>query len=576
MLSDTPSSKAAQSDSPAPEPASPDAVLSNAVLSDAVVSNAVLSNYAPLSPISFLRRSARVYPGKAAIVHDGGQFTYGQFYERVCRLGSALARLGIGPDDKVGVLTPNTPAHLDCAFAVPMTGGVIVALNYRLNPKELSFIIAHSDAKVLIADWEYVGLLQPVLEELKNVGKFIVVRDGGKASWEPPGAVGYEEFLASGDAAWRGAMPADENQTIAVNYTSGTTGNPKGVMYTHRSAYLNAVCDLLQMGMAPDSVYLWTLPMFHCNGWCYTWGVTGMGATHVCLRKTAPAEIVRKILDHGVTHFCGAPIVLRMVADGAQELGIERFAKRVTVSVAAAPPSPAVIESMLRLNVDVVHVYGLTETYGPTTVCEVQPAWRSLPDAERAVAMARQGVPYLLSEDLEVLDREDRPVPRDGKTLGEVCMRGNIVMKGYYKNPKATAEALRNGWFHSGDLGVMHGDGYIELRDRAKDIIISGGENISTIEVENTLYGHPAVQDVAIVSKPDPTWGEVPVAFVTLKPGAKASEAELIGFVRDRLAHFKAPKQVIFDALPRTSTGKVQKYVLRERMWAGHGKRIGG
>jgi fatty-acyl-CoA synthase len=537
---------------------------------------AVLANYTPLSPISFLRRSARVYPGKPAILHDGGQYSYGEFYERACRLASALHKLGIGLDDKVGVLTPNTPAHLDCAFAVPMTGGVLVALNYRLNPKELSFIIDHSDAKVLIVDWEYVGLIEPVFAELKNIRKFIVVREDRTPAWEPPGAVGYEEFLATGDPAWSGFMPADENQTIAINYTSGTTGNPKGVMYTHRSAYLNAVCDLLQMGMASDSVYLWTLPMFHCSGWCYTWGVTAMGATHVCLRKVAPGEIVRKILDHGVTHFCGAPIVLRMVADGAQELGIARFANRVKVSVAAAPPSPAVIESMLRLNVDVVHVYGLTEVYGPTTVCEVQPAWRSLTDADRAVLMTRQGVPYILSEDLEVLDGQDRPVPRDGKTLGEVCMRGNIVMKGYYKNPKATEEALRNGWFHSGDLGVMHADGYIELRDRAKDIIISGGENISTIEVENTLYGHPAVQDVAVVSKPDAKWGELPVAFVTLKAGAQATEAELIGFVRERLAHYKAPNEVIFDTLPRTSTGKVQKFVLRERMWAGHEKRIGG
>jgi fatty-acyl-CoA synthase len=537
---------------------------------------AELANYTPLSPISFLRRSARVYPGKAAIVHDGGQFTYREFYERACRLASALRDLGIGLNDKVGVLTPNSPAHLDCAFGIPMTGAVMVALNYRLNAKELAFIIGHSDAKVLIVDGEYIGLLRTVAADLKNVGTFIVVRENRKPEWEPPGAVEYEDFLRAGDPAWPGVMPAEENQVISINYTSGTTGNPKGVMYTHRSAYLNATCDLLQMGMASDSVYLWTLPMFHCNGWCYTWGVTALGATHVCLRKIAPAEIVRKILDHGVTHFCGAPIVLRMVADGAQALGIARFSSRAKVSVAAAPPSPAVIESMLRLNVDVVHVYGLTETYGPTTVCEVQPAWRTLSDADRAVAMARQGVPYILSEDLEVLDDADRAVPRDGKTLGEVCMRGNIVMKGYYKNPKATEEALRNGWFHSGDLGVMHGDGYIELRDRAKDIIISGGENISTIEVENTLYGHPAVQDVAIVSKPDQTWGEVPVAFVTLKPGAQATEAELIGFVRERLAHYKAPKQVIFDTLPRTSTGKVQKYVLRDRMWAGQERRIGG
>lgn len=537
---------------------------------------AVLGNYTPLTPNSFLRRSARVYPDKAAIVHDGGEVTYRQFYERACRQASALRKLGIGLDDKVALLAPNTPAHLECAFGVPMAGGVLVALNYRLAAKELAFIINHSDAQVLILDWEYAGVIQPVLGELKNIKHFIVVREDQRPAWEPPRAIEYEQFLATGDPEYAGEMPADENQTIALDYTSGTTGQPKGVMYTHRSAYLNATCDLLQMNMTADSVYLWTLPMFHCNGWCYTWGVTGIGATHVCLRKVGAAEIVGKIQKHGVTHFCGAPIVLRMVADGARELGIERFPHRSKVSVAAAPPSPAVIESMFKLNVDVVHVYGLTETYGPTTVCEVQPAWRQLPDRERAVVMARQGVPYLLSEDLEVLDPRDQPVPRDGKTLGEVCMRGNIVMKGYYKNAKATDEALRNGWFHSGDLGVMHADGYIELRDRAKDIIISGGENISTIEVENVLYGHRAVQDVAIVSKPDPTWGEVPVAFVTLRPGESATEDELIGFVRERLAHYKAPKQIIFDTLPRTSTGKVQKYVLRERMWAGQAKRIGG
>jgi len=536
----------------------------------------VLGNYTPLTPNSFLRRSARVYPDKSAIVHDGGSVTYRQFYERACRQASALRNLGVGLDDKVAVLMPNTPAHLECAFGVPMTGGVLVALNFRLSSTELAFIINHCDAKVLILDWEYVGLMQPVVSELKNIKHFIVVREGQQPAWVPAGALDYEQFLASGNPSWPGLMPEDENQVIAINYTSGTTGNPKGVMYTHRSTYLNATCDLLQMNMASESVYLWTLPMFHCNGWCYTWGVTAIGGTHVCLRKVGPAEIVRKIQEHGVTHFCGAPIVLRMVADGARELGIARFPHRSKVSVAAAPPSPAVIESMFKLNVDVVHVYGLTETYGPTTVCEVQPAWHKLADSERAVVMARQGVPYILSEDLEVLDANDQPAPRDGKTLGEVCMRGNIVMKGYYKNPQATDEALRSGWFHSGDLGVMHPDGYIELRDRAKDIIISGGENISTIEVESVLYGHRAVLDVAVVSKPDKTWGEVPVAFVTLRPGESATEAELIAFVRERLAHYKAPKHVIFDTLPRTSTGKVQKFVLRDRMWAGQEKRIGG
>ncbi len=535
------------------------------------------SNYTPLTPISFLRRNARVYPDKAAMVYGERSTSYREFYERARRLASALIKLGIRPEEKVAGLMPNVPAHLEADFGVPMAGAVLVALNYRLSSKELAFILNHSDAKALIVDWEFVGLIEPVLPELKQVRHVIVVRDPGVAV-QPAikVALDYEAFLQSGDPHFEPIYPGDENQIISINYTSGTTGNPKGVMYTHRSAYLNAACDLMEMTMGADSVYLWTLPMFHCNGWCYTWGITGIGGTHICLRRVQPKEIVTAIVEHKVTHFCGAPIVLRMVADGAKELGLQRFPHRVKVSVAAAPPSPAVIEAMLNLNVDVLHVYGLTETYGPTTVCAVQPQWRGLAPPELAKAMARQGVPYLLSEDLQVLDGTDRPVPADGKTLGEVCMRGNIVMKGYYKNPKATEEALRNGWFHSGDLGVMHGDGYIELRDRAKDIIISGGENISTIEVENVMYSHPAVMDVAVVSRPDPTWGEVPVAFVTLREGMQATEAELIAFVRQHLAHYKAPKAVLFEALPRTSTGKVQKFVLRERLWAGQAKRIGG
>jgi len=535
------------------------------------------SNYTPLTPISFLRRNARVYPGKPAISYEGRQTTFAQFYERAKRLGSALKRQGIGLDDKVALLLPNVPAHLEADFAIPMTGGVIVALNYRLSSPELAFIINHCDAKVLLVDWEFLPVIQPIVKDLKNIRKIVTVVDPGvKPAWVPAGSVDYEVFLASGDPSDEGVYPDDENQTIAINYTSGTTGNPKGVMYSHRSAYINAICNLLQMEMGPECVYLWTLPMFHCNGWCYTWGVTAIGGTNVCLRKVAPKEVVTAIVENRVTHFCGAPIVLRMVADGAKEMALQRFPHRVKVSVAAAPPSPAVIESMLSLNVDVVHVYGLTETYGPTTACEVQPGWRNLSSSELAKRMARQGVPYVLSEDLQVLDEENNPVPADGNTLGEVCMQGNIVMKGYYKNPKATEDALRGGWFHSGDLGVMHPDGYIELRDRAKDIIISGGENISTIEVENTLYAHPAVQDCAVVSKPDPQWGEVPVAFITLKEGQQATEAELIAFVRERLAHYKAPKAVNFQPLPRTSTGKVQKYVLRDKLWAGQAKRIGG
>ncbi|HKI98054.1 MAG TPA: long-chain-fatty-acid--CoA ligase [bacterium] len=536
------------------------------------------SNYTPLTPQSFLRRSARVFPDKTAVISGTRRYSYREFYERACRQANALSALGATQDVSVAVLAPNTPEHLEACYGVHMAGAVLVALNYRLSPPEIAYILSHCKARVLIVDHEYLPTVQAVIDELKGIQHFIVVRpdDGSVPAWEPPGARVYEEWLAAASTADPRRFPDDENDTISINYTSGTTGSPKGVMYTHRSAYLNAVCNLLEMGMGASSVYLWTLPMFHCNGWCYTWGVTAAGGTHVCMRAVSPADIVAEVQEHQVTHFCGAPIVLRMVVEGAQAAGLERFDHAVKVSTAAAPPSPTVIEQMLGLNVDVIHVYGLTETYGPTTVCEIQPVWKDLPTAELVRLMARQGVPYILSEDLQVLDEQDRPVSADGQTLGEVCMRGNIVAKGYYDNPEATAKSFRDGWFHSGDLGVMHPDGYIELRDRAKDIIISGGENISTIEVENVLYSHPAVADVAVVSRPDEKWGEVPVAFVTMKPGSEPTEAELIEFCRTKLAHFKAPKAVYFQALPRTSTGKVQKYVLREQMWEGQDKRIGG
>jgi acyl-CoA synthetase (AMP-forming)/AMP-acid ligase II len=537
----------------------------------------VQSNYTPLTPQSFLRRSARVYPDKTAVIAGARRYSYRQFYERACRQANALKGLGVKAGVSVAVLAPNTPEHLEACYGVHMAGGVLVALNYRLSPPEIAYILGHCKARVLIVDHELLPTIQAA-GALKGLRHTVVVgRDDGAApAWQPAGAQDYEAWLQAASAEDPRGLPKDENDTISINYTSGTTGNPKGVMYTHRSAYLNAVCNLLEMGMGAGSVYLWTLPMFHCNGWCYTWGVTAAGGTHVCMRAISPPEIIAQIREHRVTHFCGAPIVLRMVVEGAQQAGLQRFDHPVTVSTAAAPPSPTVIEQMLGLNVNVIHVYGLTETYGPTTVCEIQPAWSGLPTAERAHLMARQGVPYMLSEDLQVLDEQDRPVPADGATLGEVCMRGNIVAKGYYANPEATAKSFRDGWFHSGDLGVMHADGYIELRDRAKDIIISGGENISTIEVENVLYRHPAVADVAVVSRPDERWGEVPVAFVTVKPGAAATEQELIEFCRASLAHFKAPKSVYFEALPRTSTGKVQKFVLRERLWEGREKRISG
>jgi acyl-CoA synthetase (AMP-forming)/AMP-acid ligase II len=538
----------------------------------------IQSNYTPLSPQSFLRRSARVYPDKTAVIAGERRYRYRQLYERACRQANALRDLGVKPGTSVAVLAPNTPEHLEACYGVHMAGAVLVALNYRLSPPEIAYILGHCKARVLIVDHEFLPTVQACQAELKGIRHVIVAQEGNGAApaWQPKGALEYEAWLQAASAEDPRWFPADENETISINYTSGTTGNPKGVMYTHRSAYLNAVCNLLEMGMGSDSVYLWTLPMFHCNGWCYTWGVTALGATHVCMRAVSPAEIITRINEHKVTHFCGAPIVLRMVVEGARAAGLQRFAHAVKVSTAAAPPSPTVIEQMLALNVAVLHVYGLTETYGPMTVCEVQPEWRERPPAELAHLMARQGVPYVLAEDLAILDDHDRPVPMDGQTLGEVCMRGNIVAKGYYANPEATAKSFRDGWFHSGDLGVLHPDGYIELRDRAKDIIISGGENISTIEVENVLYRHPAVADVAVVSRPDEQWGEVPVAFVTPKEGSAPAEQELIDFCRANLAHFKAPKAVYFEALPRTSTGKVQKFVLRERLWEGHDKRIGG
>jgi fatty-acyl-CoA synthase len=533
------------------------------------------ANYTPLSPQSFLVRAARVYPDKAAVLYGEHRQSYRNFFGRSCRLANGLREWGVNTEANVALLAPNTPAHLEANFGVHMAGGSLVAINTRLNEEEVVYIVRHSESRILLVDSEYVPRLSGFLDSAERPERVVVIEDGSAPSVaRPRDSVDYESFLAGASPEFPDLYPRDENQTIALNYTSGTTGKPKGVMYTHRSVYLNALCNLLEMSMRPDSVYLWTLPMFHCSGWCYTWAVTALGATHVCLRKLSPQAIVEAIETYGVTHLCGAPIVLQMIADGAEEAGIRRFERGLTISTAAAPPSPRIIERMLNLNVEIIHVYGLTETYGPTTVCEIQHPWRSMPVAARARLMARQGVPYELAQDLEVLNAEGHPVPRDGKTLGEVCMRGNIVMKGYFRDPEATAKALRDGWFHSGDLGVMHPDGYIELKDRAKDIIISGGENISTIEVENALLAHPSVTDAAVVAKPDDKWGEVPVAFVTLRSDAPASENDLIDWCRERLAHFKAPKQVIFEDLPRTSTGKVQKFMLRQRFWQGREKGI--
>ncbi len=524
-----------------------------------------------LTPLRFLQRSAAVFRQKPAVVYGDRSWTYPELAARVNRLASALRAAGVEKGDRVAYLVPNIPALLEGHFGVPLAGGVLVAINTRLNTEEIRYILNHSGAKVLVIDTELAGVVEPVLADLETVETVVNVEDisGGVRL---PG-LDYEEFLAGGSPDPLDWPIADEDETIAIDYTSGTTGRPKGVMYTHRGAYLNALGELLETRMSSDSVYLWTLPMFHCNGWCYPWAVTAIGATHVCLRKLEPGAVWDLVRAQSVTHFCAAPTVLIALANhpAARQGPLPR---KLIVSVAAAPPSPTIIAQMEDLGAEIVHVYGLTEVYGPYTVNEWPPHWDALPREERARLKARQGVGYLIADDARVVDDQLRDVPADGETLGEVIMRGNNTMKGYYNDPAATAEAFRGGWFHSGDLAVMHPDGYIELRDRKKDIIVSGGENISTIEVERAVVAHPAVLEAAVIAIPDPYWGEVPKAFVTLKPGETVTEADLITFCRTRLPGFKVPKAIAFGDLPKTSTGKVQKNVLREQEWAGYEKRI--
>ncbi len=523
------------------------------------------ANHVPLTPLGFLARAAAVYPGRIAVVHGNLRRSWAETYARCRRFASALARRGIGPGDTVAVMAPNVPAAFEASFGVPMAGAVLNALNTRLDADTIAFILSHGDAKLLVTDKEFSPIIARALEKLGRPLAVIDIDDPLAAGGTCLGEKDYEAFLAEGDPdfAWRG--PADEWAAIALNYTSGTTGNPKGVVYHHRGAYLNALGNILVWGMRRHPVYLWTLPMFHCNGWCFPWTVTALAGTHVCLRRVEAKAIYDAIADHGVTHLCGAPIVLGMLIHATPA---ERRALGGTVEImtAAAPPPPAVLEAIERQGFHVTHVYGLTEVYGPAVVCEWDGAWDGLSGEERARRKARQGVRYPVLEGLMVADPQSLvPVPRDGTTLGEVFMRGNIVMKGYLKNPAATREAFAGGWFHTGDLGVWHPDGYIELKDRSKDIIISGGENISTIEVEQVLYRHPAVLEAAVVARPDEKWGETPCAFVTLKPEARATAEEIIGFCRDNLAHFKAPRRVVFGPLPKTSTGKIQKFVLREQ-----------
>ncbi len=515
-----------------------------------------------LTPVSFLERSALVFPDKTAIVHEKRKYTYREFAERVYRLASALRNAGMQKHDRVAFLCPNTPAMLEAHFGVPAAGGILVAINTRLNSQEVAFILEHSGVKYLFVDAELYPTVQPI-----NLEGIQVVRIDDTGNADDP----YEEFLTSGSPEPVASWLQDEEETISINYTSGTTGNPKGVMYTYRGAYLNALGEVIETGMNSNSVYLWTLPMFHCNGWCFTWAVTAIGGTNVCLRKIDPAQVWDLFESEGVTHYNGAPTVQIFLVNHPKA---HRLPKQVTVTVAGAPPSPTLLGQLKALNIRPIHVYGLTETYGPYTVCEWHEEWDKLSDAEQAKLLARQGQGYVVAERVRVVDPHMNDVPRDAQTMGEAIMRGNNVAKGYYNNPAATAKSFEGGWFHSGDIGVMHPDGYLELRDRAKDVIISGGENISTIEVEQAVAQHPAVMECAVIAIPDEQWGERPKAFVTLKPGQQTTEADLITFCRERLAHFKCPEAVEFGELPKTSTGKIQKFVLRDKEWGSHEKRI--
>ena len=525
------------------------------------------ANYTPLSPLTFIERAAAVYPGHPAVIHGKRRYTWAQTYERCRRLASALVKAGIKPGDTVAVVASNTPEIYEATFGIPMMGAVINTINTRLDAETIGFILGHAEAKALITDLEFSTAVKGALEAN---GRDILVIDiddsEANTGGEALGSLDYEAFIAGGDPDFDWSLPDDEWSAISLNYTSGTTGNPKGVVYHHRGAYLNAVSNVLAWGMAKQPVYLWTLPMFHCNGWCYTWSVAALAGTNICLRKVEPGAMFDAIADHKVTNFCGAPIVMNFLVNAAE--GERRnFDHTVNVMTAAAPPPAATLKAMQEMGFRVTHAYGLTETYGPATVCEWHAAWDELPIEEQAQMKSRQGVRYPMLERLSVIDPETMtPVAADGETIGEVMFKGNIVMKGYFKNPAATDEAFGGGWFHSGDLGVLHPDGYIQLKDRSKDIIISGGENISSIEVEGALYRHPAVLAAAVVAKADEKWGETPCAFVELKEGYDQTTAEeIMAFCRDNLAHFKCPRTVVFGELPKTSTGKIQKYRLRER-----------
>lgn len=524
------------------------------------------ANYVSLSPLSFLGRVARVYPDHPSVIHGGTRWTWRETAERCNRLASALAKRNIGPGDTVSVMAPNIPALYESHFGVPMTGAVLNALNIRLDAKTLAFILEHGEAKVLITDTEFSPVIKDALRICNQELLVIDIDDPEGPGGDRLGELTYEELLTEGESNYIWSTPDSEWNAISLNYTSGTTGNPKGVVYHHRGAYLNASSNIIGWNLGHHPTYLWTLPMFHCNGWCFPWSLAAVGGTSVCLRNVSAAAIFDAIADHSVTHFCGAPVVLNLIIHAA-ESETRNFDHTVEVMTAAAPPPAAVLAAMEAAGFSMTHVYGLTETYGPAVICAWHPEWNDLPLAEQAEIKSRQGVQYHMLEDLKVLDPETmNSVQPDALQLGEVMFRGNIVMKGYLKNPKATAEAFAGGWFHSGDLGVLYPDGYIQLKDRSKDIIISGGENISSIEIEDTLYRHPDVLEAAVVARPDNKWGETPCAFVTLKDTAVGvTGQDIINFCREQMAHFKIPKTVIFLELPKTSTGKVQKFRLREK-----------
>ncbi len=523
------------------------------------------ANYTPLSPLSLLARTAYVYPARAAVIHGQRRLNWAQVYERCRRLASALARAGVAAGDTVATMLPNVPAMYECHFGVAMCGAVLNTLNTRLDAPTIAFMLDHAETKVLLTDREYADTVAASLAGLKHKPLVIDVDDPSFDGGRRLGGIEYEAFIGGGDPAYEWFLPDDEWDAISLNYTSGTTGNPKGVVYHHRGAYLNAISNIVSWGMPPHAVYLWTLPMFHCNGWCFPWTMAANAGTNICLRKVDAPAIFDLIREHGVTHYCGAPIVHNTLINAPEEIK-RGIAHTVHCLVAGAAPPGAVIEGMQKMGFNLTHVYGLSETYGPAAVCAKQPEWDALPLDEQVRLNGRQGVWYHLQQGMTVMDPVNmQPVPWDGATMGEVMFRGNITMKGYLKNPQATAAAFAGGWFHTGDLAVMQPDGYVKIKDRSKDVIISGGENISSLEIEDVLYRHPAVLAVAVVARPDPKWGETPCAFVELKVGTSPDAQEIIAFCRERMAHFKAPKAVVFGPLPKTSTGKIQKFILREQ-----------